>query len=121
MRTIYTILIATFLFISCGEKKTETVESIIVTNDVAKIKAKKAELEEKQQGFADQLKQLNEKLDALDTNKKVPLITTFKAKEEVFRHYLELQGNVQTKQNLLIYPEMPGILEFVYVKEGQKV
>ena len=32
-----------------------------------------------------------------------------------------MQGNVETKQNLLIYPEMPGILENVYVKEGQSV
>ena len=34
---------------------------------------------------------------------------------------MELQGNVQTKQNVLIYPEMPGTLLRVYVKEGQKV
>jgi len=64
---------------------------------------------------------LNTKLDALDTNKKVPLITTFTAKEEVFTHYLELQGNVETKQNILVYPEMPGILAEVFVKEGQSV
>ena len=121
MKTIYTVLIATVLFISCGEKKEQTIDEIIATNDIAKIKAKKAEVETAQQGFSEQLKKLNDKLDALDTNKKVPLITTFKAKEEVFTHYLELQGNVQTKQNVLIYPEMPGILEVVYVKEGQSV
>lgn len=121
MKTIYTIVFASILFISCGEKKVETVEGVIATNDIVKIKAKKAEIEKKQQGIDDQLKMLNTKLDALDTNKKVPLITTFTAKEEVFTHYLELQGNVETKQNILIYPEMPGILEVVLVKEGQVV
>jgi len=121
MKTIYTVLIATVLFISCGEKKEQTIEEIIATNDISKIKAKKVEIETVQQGFSDQLNKLNEKLDALDTSKKIPLITTFKAKEVVFTHYLELQGNVETKQNLLIYPEMPGILENVYVKEGQGV
>lgn len=121
MKTIYTVLIASILLISCGEKKGQTIEEIIATNDISKIKAKKVEIEAVQQGYSDQLKMLNEKIDALDTNKKVPLITTFKAKEEVFTHYLELQGNVETKQNLLIYPEMPGILEDVYVKEGQSV
>ena len=121
MKTIYTVVIATILFISCGEKKGQTIEEIIATNDISKIKAKKVEIESVQQGYSDQLKKLNEKIDALDTNKKVPLITTFKAKEEVFTHYLELQGNVATKQNVLIYPEMPGILEKVYVKEGQSV
>ncbi|MFT5761287.1 MAG: membrane fusion protein (multidrug efflux system) [Polaribacter sp.] len=121
MKTIYTLLIAAVLFISCGEKKEPTIDEIIATNDVSKIKAKKVEIETVQQGFSNQLEMLNEKIDALDANKKVPLITTFKAKEEVFTHYLELQGNVETKQNLLIYPEMPGILEFVYVKNGQSV
>lgn len=121
MKTIYTVVIASILLISCGEKKGQTIEEIIATNDISKIKEKKLEIEAVQQGYSDQLKMLNEKIDALDTNKKVPLITTFKAKEEVFTHYLELQGNLETKQNLLIYPEMPGILENVYVKEGQSV
>ncbi len=121
MKTIYTLIIAAVLFISCGEKKAQSIEEVIATNDIVKIKAKKAEIETKQQGFDDQLKILNTKLDALDTNKKVPLITTFTAKEEVFTHYLELQGNVETKQNILVYPEMPGILAEVFVKEGQSV
>jgi membrane fusion protein (multidrug efflux system) len=121
MKTIYTLVFASLLFISCGEKKVETIEEVIATNDIVKIKAKKAEIETKQQGFNDQLKMLNTKLDALDTNKKIPLITTFKVKEVVFTHFLELQGNVETKQNILIYPEMPGILATVIVKEGQAV
>jgi RND family efflux transporter MFP subunit len=121
MKTIYTLVFASLLFISCGEKKVETLEEVIATNDIVKIKAKKAEIETKQQGLDDQLKMLNTKLDALDTNKKIPLITTFKVKEVVFTHFLELQGNVETKQNILIYPEMPGILATVLVKEGQAV
>ena len=43
------------------------------------------------------------------------------AKKEVFNHYLELQGDVSTKQNVLIYPEMAGTLQKVYVKEGDQV
>ena len=39
----------------------------------------------------------------------------------MFNHYLELQGNVSTKQNLIIYPEYSGILKRVFVKEGQQV
>jgi RND family efflux transporter MFP subunit len=34
---------------------------------------------------------------------------------------LELQGAVNTRQNVLLYPEVPGILERVLVKEGNKV
>jgi len=121
MKSIYTLVFVFVLFISCGEKKVASVEGVIATNDIVKIKAKKVEIETKQQELEEQLKMLNTKLDALDTNKKAPLITTFKAKEVVFTHYLELQGNVETKQNILVYPEMPGILAAVFVKEGQAV
>jgi membrane fusion protein (multidrug efflux system) len=34
---------------------------------------------------------------------------------------LELQGNVKTKQNVLIYPEFAGVLEKVLVAKGEKV
>ncbi|MBT8244690.1 biotin/lipoyl-binding protein, partial [Winogradskyella sp.] len=121
MRTIYVALIAILLFISCGDKKEVSIEDVIATNDIALIKSKKAEIDAQQIALSEELKKLNDKIDALDVNRNVPLITTYKVKEEVFTHFIELQGNVQTKQNILIYPEMPGILQSVFVKEGQQV
>jgi multidrug efflux pump subunit AcrA (membrane-fusion protein) len=120
MRTLYSLLIATFLFISCG-KKEQSLETILASKDVKEIRAKKAELDQKQKNIADQIKQLNDKIAELDPSEKIPLITTFIAKQDVFNHYLELQGNVSTKQNVLIYPEVGGLLEKVFVKEGQNV
>ncbi|MFY0602634.1 MAG: efflux RND transporter periplasmic adaptor subunit [Flavobacteriaceae bacterium] len=120
MRTIYSLLFATLLFISCG-KKEESLETILASKDVKKIQDRKAKLDLKRKELTDEIKQLNDKLESLGTNEKVTLITTLKAKEEVFNHYLELQGNVMTKQNVLIYPEVGGLLEKVFVKEGQKV
>ncbi|QTD38758.1 efflux RND transporter periplasmic adaptor subunit [Polaribacter batillariae] len=121
MKNIYLLLLIGLLITSCGDKKELSVDDVLATNDIAKIKSKKADLDAKQQEIANDLKKLNDKLDDLNEDKNIPLITTYKVKEQVFNHYIELQGNVQTKQNVLIYPEMPGILENVYVKEGQKV
>jgi len=78
-------------------------------------------VEDSYQEINSQLKQLEAKIKALDPQTKVPLITTFTAKESVFTHFVELQGSVDTKQNLIIYPEYSGVLTQVYVKEGQKV
>lgn len=121
MKNIYLILVATILFASCADKKEVSVEDVLASNDITQLKSKKSEITAKQQELAADLKQLNDKIDALDDSKNMPLITTYKVKEEVFTHFIELQGSVQTKQNVLIYPEMAGILESVYVKEGQKV
>ena len=98
-----------------------SVDAILATNDIKQIKSKKIEITTKQQTLSVELKKLNDKIDALDVNKNMPLITTYLVKEEIFTHFIELQGNVQTKQNILIYPEMPGILQSVFVTEGQSV
>ena len=115
------LISTTILLISCGGKKEQSVETVLASGNLETIRAKKVALDAKKQTLAAQIKQLNDKISELDTNKKVPLITTFTAKKEEFAHFLELQGNVQTKQNVLIYPEMAGQLRSVFVKEGQKV
>ena len=121
MKKIYLLLIIILVFASCGDKKQASVDEILATNNVAQMKSKKAELETKQQELASEIKKLSDKLNNLNEDKNIPLITTYKVKETVFTHFIELQGNVQTKQNVLVYPEMPGILESVFVREGQKV
>lgn len=121
MKHIYTILILTILIFSCGSDKKKSVEDVIATNNLEAIRAIKDQIISKQIEIVEQLKQLDAKIDELDTTKKVALISTFTVKEEVFNHYLELQGNVSTKNLLVIYPEYAGILSKVYVREGQYV
>ncbi len=121
MKKIYTIIILTLILTSCGTDKKKSVEAVIATNNLEEIRAKKEQLISKEIEIVEQLNLLEEKIEELDTTKRVPLISTFIAKEEVFYHYLELQGNVSTKDLLVIYPEYSGILTKVYVKEGQRV
>ncbi|MDO6675411.1 efflux RND transporter periplasmic adaptor subunit [Tenacibaculum sp. 1_MG-2023] len=121
MRKIYSLFAITLLLASCGGKKEQSIQDVIASNDLTKIREKKASLDTQMQTLSDEIKILNDKISELDTNKKVPLITVLSAKKEAFNHYLELQGAVQTKQNVLIYPEMPGLLTRIYVKEGQYV
>ena len=121
MKNITLITLITIILSSCGGGKNQTVEEVIAGNDLEKIRTKRAEVAIKQKEFEDQIKQLDIKISSLDTVKHIPLITTFTAKEQPFNHYLELQGNVTTKNLLVLYPEFSGILSQVYVKEGQKV
>ena len=121
MKKIYSLLLITVLLASCGGKKEQSIQDVLATNDLAQIRAKKGDLDNKLQALSEEIKQLNTKISELDTNKKVPLITTFNAKAENFNHYLELQGNVQTKQNVLVYPETAGQIVRIYVREGQRV
>ncbi|MFH4968477.1 efflux RND transporter periplasmic adaptor subunit [Gaetbulibacter sp. M240] len=120
MKHISTLIIVTLLLASCGDKK-KSVDEIIETNNLELIQEKRNELETTKLEVTEQLNQLEAKIRELDPQEKIPLITTFKVKDTVFTHFVELQGSVSTKQNIVIYPEFSGVLQQVFVKEGQQV
>lgn len=121
MKYLYYLVIIPLLIASCNNKNKQSVEEIIASNNLELIRKKKEALDDSVQKMSSQIKQLEEKIKDLDPQEKVPLITTFTANETIFTHYIELQGNVNTKENLVIYPEFSGILSRVFVKEGQQV
>ncbi|MBT8271684.1 MAG: efflux RND transporter periplasmic adaptor subunit [Flavobacteriaceae bacterium] len=121
MKNIIPFIVSSAILVSCSGNSGNTFESALNSNDLNILRTEKTKLESEQQAISEKMRQINDLIESLDTLKKIPLITTFKVKDTVFNHYLELQGNVKTKQNLLIYPEYSGILTQVYVKEGQAV
>jgi len=121
MKKISSIIIISALLISCGSKKTRSTESVIESKDLAKIKAKKSEITTLQAKYAAEIKLLNNAISDLDSNKKITKVSSFLVTEKIFNHYVELQGNVSTKNLVVIYPEFAGNLNTIYVKEGQKV
>jgi len=112
------ILIATIfaLLFSCGEKEENTnIDSLIASKNLVSIKAKRAELQT-------QLTKLDNAITELDIkNTEEALVSVETVIDTVFSHYLEIQGNVNTKENLIIYPQFAGILNTVNVIAGQKV
>ena len=121
MKNIYLLFSAALILNACSTKKEPSLEEILATNNIEQITSEKIKIDAALQELTANLNKLNRKLTSLNKDKNTPLITTFKVQEEAFTHYIELQGNVQTKQNVLVYPEVPGILKEVLVKEGQQV
>ncbi len=121
MKQLFILTLISLLFASCGSKQEKSIEDLITEGNLENIRTEKATLDIKQQELTEKLKQLEVAIGELDTIKKLPLVTTFIVNDTLFNHYIELQGSVQTKQNVVIYPEMPGTLLRVYVKEGQQV
>jgi len=121
MKNTYLLILITVFLNSCSNKKQLSLEEVLVTNDVELLKSRKSEIDAKLEELSLDLDQLNNKLSILNKDRNTPLITTITTSEQKFNHFIELQGNVKTKQNVLVYPEMPGILNKVFVKEGQKV
>lgn len=120
MKKLPILLIAVISLYSCGGKD-QSVAEIISEQNLEAIRAKKNEITTQQKLIDAQLKSLDSAIAILGNEEKLPLVNTLTAKKEVFNHYLELQGDVSTKQNVLIYPEMAGTLQRVHVKEGDRV
>lgn len=116
----FSILLAAF-FVSCGNNEKSSVADVIASGDIEAIQQKRNELTDQLQELNIEIKQLDEKLQEISPETNIPLITSFVAKDTIFKHHLELQGSVETDQNIVITPEMGGILTNVYVQEGDRV
>ena len=120
MRNAFLLYTITFLLASCGGDKKST-EAIIESGNLEALRAKRAEIVLQQKAISEELQSVDAAISKLDTVKKMPLVTAFKAEKVPFEHFLEIQGDVATKKNVVLYPEFSGMLTRVYVKEGQKV
>jgi RND family efflux transporter MFP subunit len=120
MKNTIFLLVTAITIASCGGDA-KSVDAIIESGNLDAIRAKRAEIVTQQQEINQQLATLDAVISELDTVKKIPLVTVFTAKHETFNHFLELQGSVETKKNIVLYPEFSGLLTRVYVKEGQNV
>ena len=115
MKKIIVITALSIAVLACSKKEDDaTVDQLISKKNVAELQAKKATLQ------AD-LSKIDEALAKLDVKKEEALVTTATLKDTVFNHYLEVQGNVNTKENIVVQPEFSGTLTALYVKAGQRV
>ncbi len=116
MKHLFIVFAATLLFIGCGKKEDNSnIDDLVASKNLVNIKAKRDLLQ------AD-LSKLDAALATLDVKKaEEALVSILTVKDTVFNHYLEVQGNVNTKENILIQPEMPGTLVTLNVKAGQRV
>ncbi|RTE55501.1 efflux RND transporter periplasmic adaptor subunit [Arenibacter aquaticus] len=121
MKKIFHIVALGTLIVSCGGNNQQSTDNLIPSGDLKALRAKKSELSQKQRVLESEIKKLDSAIGSLSGQENLPLVTTIVANPQKFDHYLDLQGDVQTKQNVLIYPEMQGVLKKVYVKDGQKV
>ena len=121
MKNILPILLLATLIACGGEDKTTTVEDVIAANDLDAIKTKRTEIKASASELQAQLKMLDDAIKKLDKKDNATLVTVQAITDTLFKHYVELQGDVSTTQNVIIYPEFQGTLSRVLVKEGDRV
>ncbi len=121
MKKIITLTLIAFTLYSCGDASNKNIEEVLATNNLEEIKKKREEIHADYEKLAAQMATLDAAIIKLDDTKRYPLVRTMTIKDSAFTHYIELQGNVDTKENILIFPEYSGVLTQLNVKAGQKV
>ena len=115
------LFVLTAFIISCGGGNESTIDTIIADGDLKAIQAKKKELTDQQKSITREIALLDSAIVAQSNDDNYPLITVQNVNEQDFVHFIELQGDVTTRQNVLVYPEVAGTLVKVHVAEGDRV
>ena len=109
---LYIILLS--LVVGCS---TATKESQSITD----LKIQKTELVNQLNNISIKLKSVESAISDLDTLKRLVTVTSFKAEEKIFNHYIEVQGVVKADKTIELRSEMGGTITAILIKQGQKV
>ena len=120
MKRLNYLLIILFAFSSCGDSG-KSVEELIEEGNASEIRAKKAELSAEQSEINSKIAQLNAALEEMEGANRFVLVNTNTVQDTLFKHYVEIPGDVETDQNITIYPEYSGVLMEILVNEGDLV
>lgn len=114
-RHILIITAVASLLAACSAKK-EGLEG--KKEELQQLKTAQAENEKKIKALEIEIAKLDPKK-AGEAKVKPVAIDTLNA--ETFRHYVELQGTVDAKNNVMVTPKTSGVIVAMYVKEGDAV
>ena len=115
------LLFCILLFIQCGSSDKQTTAEIIASKDLAAIQTKKAEVVKSMNTLKQELESLNEVIGQLDNEQKFLLVTSIETKVAPYDHFVRFQGTLETDKNIVMYPEIPGLLKSINVVEGQSI
>ena len=119
-KLIYTLCLTAFV-VACSEDQPASTEDLIAAKDLDGLKTQKEKKIKILNSLKVELSQINAAISDFDPSEKLVLISMIEIKPEKFDHFVEIQANIKTRQNVLLYPEFTGSLKKIYVKEGQRV
>jgi len=116
----YLTLLSLVIIVSCGPKE-KSIEDIVENGSKAELNQKREELNTSMRKLNSQIKTLDKKLADFEDTSKYALVEALSLVPKDFNHYVTVQGDVTTDQNIMIYPQFSGVLKNIYVKEGDQV
>lgn len=108
MKKIFYYSALLIFLISCNTSADKTAE-------LTKLKAQRDQLNV-------QISELEAEISPINTGAEQNVsVSVIDAKEDIFNHYIQVQGTVDGDQNIAVSPQIPGMVSAVYVNEGSIV
>src|SRR5687767_10913550 len=116
VRKLLAVFMWSAILASCTNEKAQTIED--KKKELAKYKTELKATSVK-------IATLEKEIARLDTSfhieQKTKLIQIAELKKQDFRHFIEVQGNVDAEENVTALNQQPGIVTAIYVNVGDKV
>jgi len=93
-------------------------------NDLERKKALLTKYKNEQEELRSKIASLEAEIEAADTTNKViksKLVNVKAIQPTTFSHFLDMQGMIDSEENILVNSSMPGLVTKIYVKEGDNV
>ena len=120
-KKLLSLFLVLFLNNGCNFDKYKEQKSDSEKSKIEFFESKKYEIITKIEKLNEDLKNINSSIDKITNNQKLPLITGIKISPEPFSHKIEIQANINTRQNLILFTELSGELKQTHVTEGEWV
>ena len=120
-KKILSLLLLFFISNGCNYDKKKEQKIEFEKSKIEFLESEKNKIVTKIDELNEDLKKINSSIDKITNNQKVLLVTGIKIFSEPFKHKIEIQANINTRQNLILFPELSGKLEEIYVTESQQV
>ena len=120
-KKILSLLLLFFISNGCNYDKENEQKTKSKKSKIEFLEIEKNKIITKIDVLNEDLKRINASIDKINNNQKVPLVTGIKIYSQPFSHKIEIQANINTRQNLILFPELSGELKEIYVTEGQQV
>ena len=117
----YLFLFSLLLLTQCGGEAPVNIDELITNGSLAAIQNLKTQKQKELNSLKQDIDKLDTAIRNQNSEKKLLLGTDMLITPQEFKHYVSFQGTIDTDQNLVIYPELPGLLKAIYVTEGQRV
>jgi RND family efflux transporter MFP subunit len=113
-------LLSLVFMTSCSSEPSST-EDLINKGSASELAQKQEELNTQIRELKSELKAIEDKLSSFKKDANFALVEAMELQPKDFKHYIKVQGEATTDENILIYPEFSGNLKHIYVTEGQTV